>query len=69
MHRLADPIDALLQAGSVYINCWGASDPGAPFGGFKASGVGREHGLPGLDAYLETQSRLDQPRLTSASLA
>jgi acyl-CoA reductase-like NAD-dependent aldehyde dehydrogenase len=51
-HRLA----ALLKAGSVYVNCWGLGDPGAPFGGFKASGVGREHGQAGLDAYLETKT-------------
>jgi acyl-CoA reductase-like NAD-dependent aldehyde dehydrogenase len=51
-HRLA----AMLRAGSVYVNCWGASDPAAPFGGFKASGVGREHGEAGLDAYLETKT-------------
>jgi acyl-CoA reductase-like NAD-dependent aldehyde dehydrogenase len=51
-HRLA----ALLQAGSVYVNCWGEVDPGAPFGGFKASGLGREHGREGLDAYLETKT-------------
>jgi aldehyde dehydrogenase (NAD+)/phenylacetaldehyde dehydrogenase len=51
-HRLA----ALLRAGQVYINTWSASDPAAPFGGFKASGVGREHGRDGLDAYLETKT-------------
>jgi acyl-CoA reductase-like NAD-dependent aldehyde dehydrogenase len=51
-HRLA----ALLRAGSVYINHWGGSDPAAPFGGFKASGIGREHGHDGLDAYLETKT-------------
>ena len=51
-HRLA----ALLRAGSVYINTWSATDPAAPFGGFKASGVGREHGHDGLDAYLETKT-------------
>ncbi|MDQ6774898.1 MAG: aldehyde dehydrogenase family protein [Actinomycetota bacterium] len=51
-HRLA----ARLQAGSVYVNCWGLGDPGAPFGGYKASGVGREHGLAGLEAYLETKT-------------
>jgi acyl-CoA reductase-like NAD-dependent aldehyde dehydrogenase len=51
-HRLA----AMLRAGSVYINNWGGSDPSAPFGGFKASGVGREHGHDGLDAYLESKS-------------
>ena len=30
----------MLRAGSVYINTWGAVDPSAPFGGFKASGLG-----------------------------
>jgi len=51
-HRLA----AMLHAGMVYVNTWGAVDPSAPFGGFKASGIGREHGHDGLDAYLETKT-------------
>jgi acyl-CoA reductase-like NAD-dependent aldehyde dehydrogenase len=51
-HRLA----ALLHAGMIYVNNWGAVDPSAPFGGFKASGVGREHGRDGLDAYLESKT-------------
>ena len=51
-HRLA----GLLKAGSVYVNCWGEVDPGAPFGGYKASGIGREHGREGLDSYLETKT-------------
>ena len=51
-HRLA----ALLEAGSVYINVWGPSDAAAPFGGYKASGVGREMGHANLDAYLEVKT-------------
>jgi acyl-CoA reductase-like NAD-dependent aldehyde dehydrogenase len=51
-HRLA----SMLHAGMVYINTWGVVDPSAPFGGFKASGIGREHGHDGLDAYLETKT-------------
>jgi acyl-CoA reductase-like NAD-dependent aldehyde dehydrogenase len=51
-HRLA----AMLKAGMVYVNCWAPGDPGAPFGGMKASGVGREHGREGLEAYLETKT-------------
>jgi acyl-CoA reductase-like NAD-dependent aldehyde dehydrogenase len=51
-HKLA----AMLHAGMVYINTWGVVDPAAPFGGFKASGIGREHGHDGLDAYLETKT-------------
>jgi acyl-CoA reductase-like NAD-dependent aldehyde dehydrogenase len=51
-HKLA----AMLRAGTVYVNTWGNSEPPAPFGGFKASGLGREHGHDGLDAYLETKT-------------
>jgi acyl-CoA reductase-like NAD-dependent aldehyde dehydrogenase len=45
-----------LKAGMVYINCWGAGDPAAPFGGVKASGIGREKGRANLDAYLELKT-------------
>ncbi len=51
-HRLA----AMLHAGMIYINTWGVVDPAAPFGGFKASGIGREHGHDGLEGYLETKT-------------
>jgi acyl-CoA reductase-like NAD-dependent aldehyde dehydrogenase len=51
-HKMA----ALLRAGMVYVNTWGLADPSAPFGGFKASGIGREHGHDGLDAYLESKT-------------
>jgi acyl-CoA reductase-like NAD-dependent aldehyde dehydrogenase len=50
-HKLA----AMLQAGNVYINTWGGGDPAAPFGGYKASGIGREKGHANLEAYLETK--------------
>jgi aldehyde dehydrogenase (NAD+) len=51
-HKLA----SLLRAGSVYINLWGSYDPAVPFGGYKKSGIGREHGAEGLEAYLETKT-------------
>ncbi|HYI99131.1 MAG TPA: aldehyde dehydrogenase family protein [Thermoleophilaceae bacterium] len=51
-HKLA----ALLQAGNVYVNIWGPSDAAAPFGGVKASGIGREHGRAGLESYLEDKT-------------
>jgi len=51
-HRLA----AMLKAGSVYVNVWGPSDAAAPFGGYKASGIGREMGHANLDAYLEVKT-------------
>ena len=51
-HKLA----ALLEAGTVYVNTWGVGDPAAPFGGYKASGLGREMGHANLDAYLEIKT-------------
>lgn len=44
-----------LQAGRVQINKIG-HDPMAPFGGFKQSGIGREFGTIGLEAYLEPRT-------------
>jgi len=46
-----------VRTGTVGIN-WYAFDPSAPFGGFKNSGLGRENGTEGLDAYCELQSVL-----------
>ncbi|HEU0224409.1 MAG TPA: aldehyde dehydrogenase family protein [Steroidobacteraceae bacterium] len=42
-----------LRAGVVWANTFNKFDPSAPFGGYKESGVGREGGLHGLDAYVE----------------
>jgi aldehyde dehydrogenase (NAD+) len=44
-----------LRAGMVAINNWGPS-PGAPFGGYKQSGNGREGGLAGLKDFMETKA-------------
>ena len=44
-----------IRAGQVIIN-GGAKGTGAPFGGYKASGNGREHGLHGLEECLETKA-------------
>jgi len=46
---------AQLRAGTVYINGGGGIRPDAPFGGFGASGIGREWGAEGVREYLEPQ--------------
>ena len=45
-----------IKAGTVYVNCHGFVDPNMPFGGFKQSGFGREHGRVVLDLYTEIKS-------------
>ncbi len=51
-HRLA----AAIRAGTVWINCYDVFDAAAPFGGFKMSGIGRELGEKGLEAYTESKT-------------
>ena len=51
-HHLA----AKLRAGTVWVNCYDVFDAAAPFGGFKMSGIGRELGIHGLDAYTENKT-------------
>lgn len=48
---------ARINAGRVAINDF-SHDPMAPFGGFKQSGIGREYGVYGLEAYLEPKTIL-----------
>jgi acyl-CoA reductase-like NAD-dependent aldehyde dehydrogenase len=51
-HRLAGMIDA----GTVWINTYNETNAAVPFGGFKQSGWGREHGHSVLENYLETKA-------------
>jgi aldehyde dehydrogenase (NAD+) len=47
-----------LRAGRVVINGM-TDDPQAPWGGFKFSGIGREYGRYGIEAFLETRAILE----------
>src|SRR5580700_5863282 len=47
-----------LRAGRVVINSM-TDDPQAPWGGFKYSGIGREYGRYGIEAFVETRAILD----------
>jgi len=51
-HRVA----RALQAGTVWINQYNWYDSGAPFGGYKQSGFGRELGRQALEYYTEVKS-------------
>jgi len=50
--RIADRV----EAGLVWINAHNVVDPNMPFGGFKQSGMGREHGRGAIESYTETKS-------------
>ncbi len=52
----AAEVAARVETGCVTINSAVLLDFGAPFGGFKQSGIGRELGPEGLDEYVEFQS-------------
>jgi succinate-semialdehyde dehydrogenase/glutarate-semialdehyde dehydrogenase len=45
-----------IQAGYTWVNDLHVAYDELPFGGVKQSGVGKEHGLEGLDYYLESKS-------------
>ena len=45
-----------VRAGVIWANTFNKFDPTSPFGGYKESGVGREGGLHGLDAYVRLEA-------------
>jgi acyl-CoA reductase-like NAD-dependent aldehyde dehydrogenase len=51
-HRLASE----LRAGTVWINTYNAFDSGAPFGGYKQSGFGRDLGSYAIEQYTSVKS-------------
>ncbi|RAS21494.1 aldehyde dehydrogenase family protein [Paraburkholderia bryophila] len=53
----AHEVASSIEAGRVLVNTL-AHEPAAPFGGFKQSGIGREYGTFGIEAFLEPKSLL-----------
>jgi len=51
-HRVAHR----LRAGTVWVNCYRVVAPNIPFGGFGASGIGRENGQAAVKEYTETKA-------------
>jgi aldehyde dehydrogenase (NAD+) len=50
-------IASKIRTGTYAVNMY-AFDPGAPFGGYKNSGIGRENGPEGIEEYVELKSVL-----------
>ena len=55
VHR-AHRVAAKLRAGTVWINAYRVVAPSVPFGGYGASGLGRENGIAAIDEYTENKS-------------
>jgi aldehyde dehydrogenase (NAD+) len=49
-------LSTTLQAGNVWINCYKHLDPALPFGGDKASGIGRECGIDGVMSFVKPKT-------------
>jgi len=57
----ASKVAPRLRAGLVTINSWGGTRDGAPFGGYKQSGNGREGGKYGLADFMEVKTISGEP--------
>jgi acyl-CoA reductase-like NAD-dependent aldehyde dehydrogenase len=56
-----------VRSGSFGVNQPYSMDPAAPFGGVKASGIGRELGREGLEAYVDLKAISGAPRMATGS--
>ncbi|MGW2701881.1 aldehyde dehydrogenase family protein [Streptomyces sp. NPDC001340] len=54
--RRAHRVAARIKAGTVWVNCYNLYDPAVPYGGYLASGFGRECGPESLESYTQTKS-------------
>ncbi len=57
----AERVSAQLSAGTVWVNCFFVRDLGAPFGGNKQSGIGREGGDWSFDFYCDVKNSVFSP--------
>ncbi|KAK3161167.1 hypothetical protein QOZ80_1BG0073180 [Eleusine coracana subsp. coracana] len=53
---IANMVSRSIRAGVIWINCYFAFDPDAPFGGYKMSGFGKDMGMDALEKYLQTKT-------------
>jgi 5-carboxymethyl-2-hydroxymuconic-semialdehyde dehydrogenase len=57
----AERVSSLLNAGTVWVNCFFVRDLGAPFGGNGRSGIGREGGTYSFDFYCDVKNTVFSP--------
>ncbi|KAH0774226.1 hypothetical protein KY290_011363 [Solanum tuberosum] len=54
--NIANTVSRSIRAGVIWINCYFASDPDCPYGGYKCSGFERDLGMEGLHKFLQVKS-------------
>jgi aldehyde dehydrogenase (NAD+) len=54
--KRATSVSKRIRAGTVWVNTYRAVSFLMPFGGYKASGLGRENGIEAIDGYLQSKS-------------
>jgi 5-carboxymethyl-2-hydroxymuconic-semialdehyde dehydrogenase len=59
--KRAEAITDRLVAGTIWVNCFFVRDLGAPFGGSKKSGIGREGGIWSFDFYADVKNTVFAP--------
>jgi aminomuconate-semialdehyde/2-hydroxymuconate-6-semialdehyde dehydrogenase len=57
----AERVSARLNAGTVWVNCFFVRDLGAPFGGNRHSGIGREGGIYSFDFHTDVKNTVFAP--------
>lgn len=53
---VANMLSRSIRAGTVWVNCYHVFDPALPFGGYKMSGIGREHGIHAILNYMQLKA-------------
>ncbi|KAJ0938860.1 putative aldehyde dehydrogenase (NAD(P)(+)) [Helianthus annuus] len=54
--NIANRVSRSIRAGMIWINCYHNFDSGCPIGGYKMSGVGKDHGVEALEKYLQNKA-------------
>ena len=53
---IANTVSRSVRAGMIWVNCYFIYEHDVPFGGYKASGFGKDFGIDALHKYLQVKS-------------